>query len=913
MGNRHSSRSRARAKAALAVVALILPILLFGYYDEVHKLVAEVALRLLEESDRARAYAEVYAKTNRARILDGSFMEDYGAVTGNDRSFRHFYDPATGQGLAFNPYFYLWIKLDQASVSFPGGRYPSALEWARDGAGTGDLRNWKGAIEAYDYTPASRAEAYFRLGHVVHLVGDMAEPDHATNTPHAASGFAYPRDLNKIGAFLIENKDYVPLTGDAVATLRAGMTVNEALGKQRLGFECFVEENHAALFPSLPRVRVNKRITIDDYFSVMAQASQRALRDKGFALPLGARLTPETTEAEQRSFNALKAHYSFFPAIDFRDEAEAGRYLGLARELVTSAARLNWGLLELFHDIVNPPPYVRSVRISQGGRVRYHAYWEDDPKTVKGGHPNENKKAAGTLAKKGFHHEYSYGRVGLRKLVVQAPAEGRDAGGASLFGVSSKPRREAEGAALEPGVPAEVRIEFGPEPSRFDAPPEKMAEVAVAIGGETVAGRIVDEGTAWVGRFMPEIEEGERTRELPIRIEGRDTHDHARLPGRLIVARRAELGGTGGLALDAEPELPARVDSTPPYHIRNYEPGADLTFKVVVGRTGQPEEPAVETPKAPSAGLSIGIDGDVTGPPGGRTMIWSFNLVFRADAELELDLVEKEEWSLFEGLFSRYARHREEGGRVWSYEKGQVSSFERPADKDLERREASHSNLALETEYENAIPARVAHKIHVGGMDDPFRYKVICRGRGPDGQVRQAEFVFDSREWVPTGQKNGWGETIYRKRGGGGGAPAAKPVPASPRGAAAGQPGPGAGPETPRALLERGGELLKQRDHWGATECFRKTLDAYPMESNQGLGLCYYGAGLIEAALRHFTEAYQLDPGSRLNVLYLGTCNDKLGRREEAVRRYEEYLTLETGDPQVAEFVRGRLQALRGR
>lgn len=929
MGNKCRSRSRARA-AALAV-ALVLPVLLLGYYDEVHKLVADVALRLLEQNDRARIYDEVYAATNRARILDGSFMEDYGAVAGNDRSFRHYYDPTTGQGVAFNPYFYIWTNLDGASVSFPGGSYPGALEWARDGAGTGDLRNWKGAIEAYDYTPASRAEAYFRLGHVVHLVGDMAEPDHATNTPHAASGFAYPRDLNKIAAFLIENKNYVPLTEESVRNLRAGMAVNAMAGKLRLGYEGFVEENHAALFPALPRVRINKRETFDDYFNVMAQLSQGVIQAKGFALPLGARLTPETTEAEQRSLNVLKAHYSFFPAIDFKDEAEAGRYLGLARELLTSAARLNWGLLELFHDIVDPPPYVRSVRISQRGQVRYHAYWEDDPRTVEGGHPNENKRAALTLAEKEFHHRYSYSRIALRKLVVEAPASDRDAGGVSLLGVSSKPRREGEGTALEPAVPAEVRLEFGPARTGFDAPPEKMAEVAVAIGGEAVAGRIVDEGTAWVGRFTPELEEGEETRELQIRVEGRDAHAHARLPGRLIVARRTELGGTGGLALDAEPELPARVDPAPPYHIRNYEPGADLTFKVTVGRTGEPEEPAVETARAPSAGLSIGIDGDVTGPPGGRSMIWSFRLTFQADAELELDLVEKEEWSLFEGMFSSYTLFKQEGGRIWRYDTGKVASFDRPPEKDLQRREASNYDLALATETENAVPVRVTHKYLVGGITDPFRYKVVLRGRGPDGRARQAEFVFDSREWVSTGRKNGWGETIYRRRSGGAAAPAAaasprapaakaqvttpaaKPVPsAPPQGAPSGRPVP-TGAETPRELVERGGDLLKERDFWGATEYFRRALDAYPMEANQGLGLCYYGAGLVDSALRHFTEAYRHDPRSRLTVLYLGTCNDKLGRRDEAVRRYEEYLTLGPDDPKVAEFVRGRLQALRGR
>lgn len=139
----------------------------------------------------------------------------------------------------------------------------------------------------------------------------------------------------------------------------------------------------------------------------------------------------------------------------------------------------------------------------------------------------------------------------------------------------------------------------------------------------------------------------------------------------------------------------------------------------------------------------------------------------------------------------------------------------------------------------------------------------------------------------------------------------AKPAPAARAKPPVTPPDPAAAPETPKALFERGEQLLKERDYWGATEYFRRTLDAFPMEANQGLGLCYYGAGLVDAALRHFAEAYRLDPRSRLTVLYLATCNDKLGRREEAVRRYEEYLTLQPDDPKVAEFVRGRLAALR--
>ena len=48
---------------------------------------------------------------------------------------------------------------------------------------------WGRAIAAYGHgSLKAREEAYYRLGHVVHLLADMSEVDHATNTVHPASG-----------------------------------------------------------------------------------------------------------------------------------------------------------------------------------------------------------------------------------------------------------------------------------------------------------------------------------------------------------------------------------------------------------------------------------------------------------------------------------------------------------------------------------------------------------------------------------------------------------------------------------------------------------------------------------------------------------------------------------------------------
>lgn len=729
-----------RAVRAVSLLALLVaPLLLFSYYEEVHKLAAELALRLLEKSDSGRLYAEVYSPANRARLVAGAWMEDFGAVDGNERSFRHYYEPTTGLGCPYLTYFPVWEELDGASVAYRGRNYPSALEWARDGAGTQDLRNWKGAIKAYDYTPSARAEAYFRLGHVVHLLADMAEPDHATNTVHAASGYAYPRDLNLILAFIKGKVDPLPGFWVEKSVLERSMAYFAARGVERLGFEGFIEERHAVLFPSLPQVKSNKRLTLDGYFRTMAELSQGAIRDKGFPVPIGVRKHPYATEADQAALGALGANYSFFPSIDFEDAAESARYLGLARELLTSATRLNAGLLEFFYDIVNPPPYVRSVRIGQGGRPVYHAFWKDIKHTVEGVHPNENAKAADMLGKKGFDHKYRYETVSRRELVGQ-PDEGAPAGEAKL----------------EPGVAAEIRVEFGPEPAGFDAPPERMESASVFIGGHAVPGRLVDNGTAWVGRFTPVLEDGEDVRELQIEIHGRDARAHIPLRGRLALPDLKDLTSDRGFLLDSEPDSPAKTSSEnlSAYHVASYQPGPDRNFRVAVGRASPREKPAEE-----AAAVSLTI-GEVWGPPGDGNVIWQFYTYFRSSKRLGLDLIEVERWILYgDPRDSRYHRWVREGGDVVGYMTSNIVDFTRPADERLGRIYAAKRQLELER-YSNEDSQR----FEIIANSDPVRVKVVCKAVGADGRIFQAECFFDSKEWVPSGEKDRRGVPLYRKR-----------------------------------------------------------------------------------------------------------------------------------------------------
>ncbi|MDH4198462.1 MAG: hypothetical protein OEW05_13700, partial [Candidatus Aminicenantes bacterium] len=579
---------------------------------------------------------------------------------------------------------------------------------------------------------------------VVHLVADMAEPDHATNTIHAASGFYYPKDLNKILTHLRAAAESVPGFKDWQERLEAMIAINAAVGEQRVGFEEHIERSPQELSLSPSAVKVNKFLSLDSYFNTMGRLSKDAIQNK-FPLPIGVRLTPDTTEAEQAGLAALRANYSFFPAIDFKDPAEAEKYFKLARELLTSSVRLNWGVLEFFHDLVNPPPYVRSVEVKQGGRPCYSATWVDIVDTVSGLHPNDNEKAAEKLAAGRFYHRFRYDKVLRREL-----------------------REQKGNQPLRPGVEAEVRLYFGPDPQGFAAQTERVKTVSVSVGGEPVSGRVIDDGTAWVGRFTPDLGEGEEERELQVEIEAVDAHAHSVIPGRQAFPRREALEREAGYRLDSEPDSPAKTDSDPPYHVRNYEPAQDFNHKVMVRAVAERPEDRAES----SPWLNFEVAGDVVRPA--RDSAWSFNLNLNTTTDVWPELIEKEEWKFFPGgqWPSTYSRTVKEKGRAQQFFAPDITGLARPPEGRLQKGgEAEYELNLFDVDAQGRFKSgsarrsgnRIFHFFWITGKADPFVYKVRFKGRGRDGKVHQAEFVFDSREWVPAG-KDSAGQTVYRKK-----------------------------------------------------------------------------------------------------------------------------------------------------
>ena len=181
------------------------------------------------------------------------------------------------------------------------------------------------------------------------------------------------------------------------------------------------------------------------------------------------------------------------------------------------------GLIEHFFDIVNHPPYVQSLEVSQPNGYRYAVHWEDR---------KEQPSASITITD-----------VAERMLTREDE------------GLTS----ESDGdEGLSPGT-ATVRITFS----------EPVRSVAVNAGGRALQGSLDPGETVWTGEMRVEAE-GPSNETRVIAVSAVDKNNHY-----------ANEGGT----LDADPATPAqRIEDYPNYTWTRYESGEDRHYAVPIKR-----------------------------------------------------------------------------------------------------------------------------------------------------------------------------------------------------------------------------------------------------------------------------------------------------------------------------------------
>lgn len=508
-----------------AIICSILPSALCAYETEyTHRILAENAVDLAWMGDPS--YREVlYYKST---ITEGDLRED-----DDPRYTHHFYDPRTDLGLPQNSYTALFSQYKKPNQAPPLSlHFPSALEWGRNGMP--DHLDWEGAIKAYDYTADSRESAYKALGHVLHLVQDMAQPDHATDRPHPGND---PGLRDKLSG--------TPETTDLL---------------NYVGYEALWAQN---VWPRGSKVR--KPGTIEDFFNELAAQSQAKEDELGLPLPdeIALGLGPMTnvldpvvaiggpiekwlgdaTYFRQNGWAHFEATVPVVPTIpwphnqNFRTRA----YLVLGQRLLPLAEEYSAGLLQFFHDIVAPPPFVMAVEIRQNGELKYRKEYKDLP--------GAGEKIAGRQLKSDVDTPLDAYEIAQVKVVF-GPSEQRD----------RQTRMRDVHVTIEPA-----------------APEGRNQCLAASAGGRDVEGSVSD--AIWSGEFSPE-------KDAVLCIAGSDLDNH--FNGR----------SQPGSILDSDPATAARATAKPPYEWSSYEPGPDrhhsFTVKLPSCATGQPDASTIE-------------------------------------------------------------------------------------------------------------------------------------------------------------------------------------------------------------------------------------------------------------------------------------------------------------------------------
>lgn len=452
--------------------------------------------------------------------------------------------------------------------------------WTPADVDLGDM-SWKKAVERYGYTEDSKKLAYYTLGFLCHLLQDMGDPEHVHDDPHGASGYTgfelwVWRDWDRLKPPVLD--DLKPRKFDTLEAFfknlaRLGYSTDRFKGGELVrGSANLASSDLGKMF----RVRYDK--TWKEWVLRNPQRKRiLGLTSPGGGTNLlnwafewnqndylrnpiwtkghdQGEWWPTSVEIPGSRFNDEKGYYYLelsgdLPGEPFNAAADPGRNLYPAAFLPSplpevaeqcqtwrapSAGGLHLysligsrifpavvehtaGLIEHFFDIVNHPPFVRSLEISQPGGPKYTFYWEDKKD------PPPPSRTISDIS----------GRI--LTVEFESPTGGW-----------------TEAVGLGPGK-ALIRIVFS-EPVRL---------VDVKVGGATVFGFLDESETVWTAEIAIEPDgPPEETREVAISAEDKNNH----------------FGNEGG-TLDGDPSTPARrIADYPDYRWTNYESGEGTRF-----------------------------------------------------------------------------------------------------------------------------------------------------------------------------------------------------------------------------------------------------------------------------------------------------------------------------------------------
>ena len=514
-----------------------------AYETETHANLNQLGAELVKQADDdTKLYSEVYQPAHIDRLREGGIREDDDqdgiiGTCGGGRYMKHFYQPASGLGLAPAP-------------GLP--RCTDAVTWARN---SDDNLTWTGAIDSYDYTAFSKEDAYERLGHVAHFIGDMAQPDHVHVEPHPHGPWYVGGDeTNPWEPWVRDNWNLVrpnisnltPQKYDSMELHLTKLAETTYATSSFLGNELSIFPPHVnpdLEFGRMFRVTYNYALGQWNLYNHESVDPERTYLGDWDGIYSSDDNFWETRTETGQGLRGLYYVEEIIDAIPTRFEGQDnsdGNHLGYfyAKKLLPLAVENIAGLYQHYHDIVNHPPYVHKVKVSQANNCIYEREWEKADNTNQ---PSQDP-----------------GRT-LTENVCNVPVD-----------VNNE---------------ITIQIDFG---NNLDGSEEKVQKITVKLvnadGVEFDVPTDDNEGLdneekVWTATFtLPSDKQELFDSEVTIEITAKDKHNH-------FDARNYP-----GDELDSNPSTPAKAssdydaNSRRGYDWQGYEPGTDKNHKI--GATG---------------------------------------------------------------------------------------------------------------------------------------------------------------------------------------------------------------------------------------------------------------------------------------------------------------------------------------
>lgn len=355
-----------------------------GWCEPTHCICTQKAIDLIKEEDKLandKKYAEIYdsdweryndkdseePSTKHHPMVIGSHFEDqtklppfYQEWFGyNPKQNNYFpdYNHFGGRedGLNYDIVYEMrdWFD-DWAATPDPyvDGRYFSAKNW-----GYGDevvskynKLTFLEAIRQYNKSDyKGKRNAFLILGHVLHLLQDVGEPDHALLKYHPASALsefqAYYEKFHICDVIFWLTFFASP---DIIGAIAAAIAMNVCLDSidiNEVGYERFVKD-----FWKWDEEReytiINKH-DYDTFFRDLSDYSIAKTNEYGLDTPLG--------------LDPVLGFQGINPNIDTKDNAQVNTYEKFTDEIIPPIVGYTAGFMKNFYEIVNQPPFVERV------------------------------------------------------------------------------------------------------------------------------------------------------------------------------------------------------------------------------------------------------------------------------------------------------------------------------------------------------------------------------------------------------------------------------------------------------------------------------------------------------------------------------------------------------------------------